>query len=160
MAYGAYMALPIPPSQIVFNFHLDIWTHFCYHLLEHQTEEKAMFNIEFYSTADGVSELWNFLDDLQKKAVTNKDARIQHKQISQYIQLLEDHGTRLGENITKNLEDDIWELRPGNNRVLYFYHKDDTYVLLHQFRKKTQKTPRREIDKAKAERDDWIARKG
>lgn len=148
------------PSQIVFNFHIDIWTHFCYHLLEHQTEEKAMFNIEFYSTADGVSELWSFLDDLQKKAVTNKDARIQHKQISQYIQLLEDHGTRLGENITKNLEDDIWELRPGNNRVLYFYHKDDTYVLLHQFRNKTQKTPRREIDKAKAERDDWIARKG
>ena len=123
-------------------------------------KEKAMFNIEFYSTADGVSELWDFLDDLQKKAVTNKDARIQHKQIAQYIQLLEDHGTRLGENITKYLEDDIWELRPGNNRVLYFYHKNDTYVLLHQFRKKTQKTPRREIEKAKAERDDWIARKG
>ena len=76
-----------------------------------------------------------------------------------YIQLLEDHGTRLGENITKHLEEDIWELRPGNNRVLYFYHRDDTYVLLHQFRKKTQKTPRREIEKAKAERDDWIFRK-
>ncbi len=56
-----------------------------------------------------------------------------------FIQLLEDHGTRLGENITKHLEDDIWELRPGNNRVLYFYHKDDNYVLLHQYRKKTQK---------------------
>ena len=84
----------------------------------------------------------------------------QHKQISQYIQLLEDHGTLLGENITKHLEEDIWELRPGNNRILYFYHKDETYVLLHQFRKKTQKTPRREIEKAKAERDDWIARQG
>lgn len=119
-----------------------------------------MFNIEFYSSADGVSELWDFLDDLQKKAVTNKDARIQHKQIIQYIQLLEDHGTRLGEPVTKHLEEDIWELLPGNNRVLFFYHKDNTYVLLHQFRKKTQKTPRREIRKAKAERDDWIARKG
>ena len=119
-----------------------------------------MFNIEFYSTADGVSELWDFLDDLQKKAVTNKDARIQHKQITQYIQLLEDHGTRLGEPVTKHLEEDIWELRPGNNRVLFFYHKDNTYILLHQFRKKTQKTSRREIRKAKAERDDWIARKG
>ncbi|WP_406041744.1 type II toxin-antitoxin system RelE/ParE family toxin [Succinimonas sp.] len=41
-----------------------------------------------------------------------------------------------------------------------FYHKDDTYVLLHQFRKKTQKTPRCEIDKAKSERDDWKSRKG
>ena len=115
---------------------------------------------QFYSTSDGVSELWDFLEDLQTKALTNKDARIQHKQISQYIQLLADHGTRLGENITKHLEEDIWELRPGNNRVLFFYHKDDTYVLLHQFRKKTQKTPRREIDKAMIERDDWKSRKG
>lgn len=62
--------------------------------------------------------------------------------------------------ITKHLEEDIWELRPGSNRVLYFYHKDDTYVLLHSFRKKTQKTPRREIEKAKAERDDWLTREG
>ena len=79
-----------------------------------------MFNIEFYSTADGTSELWDFLDGLQQKSVKSKDARIQHKQILLYIQLLEDHGTRLGENITKHLEDDIWELRPGNNRVLCF----------------------------------------
>ena len=119
-----------------------------------------MYNIEFYSTEDGVSELWDFLDELQRKAATSKDARIQHKQIVLYIQLLEDHGTRLGENITKHLTEDIWELRPGNNRVLYFYHRENTYVLLHQFRKKSQKTPRREIEKAKAERDDWVARKG
>jgi phage-related protein len=58
------------------------------------------------------------------------------------------------------LEEDIWELRPGRNRVLFFYHKDDTYVLLHHFLKKTQKTPRREIEKAKSERNDWITRKG
>ncbi|MBR6461052.1 MAG: type II toxin-antitoxin system RelE/ParE family toxin [Verrucomicrobia bacterium] len=119
-----------------------------------------MFRIEFYETADGVSELWDFLDGLQKKSLTSKDARVQHKQIAQYIQLLADHGTRLGENITKHLEDGIWELRPGNNRVLYFFHRDNTFVLLHQFRKKTQKTPRREIEKAKTERDDWIRRKG
>lgn len=70
-----------------------------------------MFKTEFYSTADGTSELWDFLDTLQQKSVKNKDARIQHRQILMYIQLLEDHGTRLGENITKHLEDDIWELR-------------------------------------------------
>ena len=119
-----------------------------------------MYNIEFYESADGVSELCNFLDNLQKKAATSKDARIQHKQISLYIQLLQDHGTQLGENITKHLDEDIWELRLGRNRVLFFYHKDDTYVLLHHFLKKTQKTPRREIEKAKTERDDWISRKG
>ncbi len=118
-----------------------------------------MFKIEFYSAADGRSELWDHLDKLQKKATTDKGARIQHKQIVQYIQLLEDHGTRLGEKITKHLEEDIWELRPGNNRVLFFFYRDNTYVLLHLFKKKTQKTPRWEIEKAKAERDDWLARK-
>ena len=76
-----------------------------------------------------------------------------------YIQLLEDNGTRLNENITKHLNDDIWELRPGNNRVLCFYFKNYTFVLLQQFRKKTQKTPKREIEREKAERDDYIARK-
>lgn len=101
-----------------------------------------MYNIIFYSTADGTSELRDFLINLRKKSLTNKDARIQHKQIAQYI------------------EEDIWELRPGNNRVLFFYHKDDTYVLLHLFRKRTQKTPRSEIEKAKRERNDWLTREG
>ena len=82
-----------------------------------------MYNIEFYKDSNGRSELWEFLESLRVKAATNKDARIQYKQISLYIQLLEDNGTRLNENITKHLDDDIWELRPGNNRVLYFYFK-------------------------------------
>ena len=73
-----------------------------------------MYNIEFYEDSNGRSELWEFLESLRVKAATNKDARIQYKQISLYIQLLEDNGTRLNENITKHLDDDIWELRPGN----------------------------------------------
>ena len=118
-----------------------------------------MYNIVFYRSADGYSEIEDFLMTLQKKATTGKDSRIQLKQISQYIQFLEDYGTRLGEKVTKHLEEDIWELRPGNNRVLFFYAQEDTFVLLHHFRKKTQKTPRREIDRAKRERDDWKFRK-
>ena len=35
-----------------------------------------------------------------------------------------------------------------NNRMLFFYWKDDTFVLLHYFVKKTQKTPDREIEQA------------
>lgn len=118
-----------------------------------------MFNIEFYETQNGESELWDFLEELREKSATNKDFRIQYKQIVFYIELLKNNGTRLGENITKHLDDDIWELRPGNNRVFYFFVENDTFVLLHHFRKKSQKTPRREIDKAKSERDDYLARK-
>lgn len=118
-----------------------------------------MYKVGFYEKSDGVSELWDFIEKLRLKSATSKDARVQYKQISFYIQLLQENGTYLPNTITKHIEDDIWELRPGNNRIFYFYFNNDTFVLLHQFRKKSQKTPRREIVKAIAERDDYLSRK-
>ena len=118
-----------------------------------------MYRVEFYETEDGDSQIWDFREDLRLKAAVSKDARIQHKQASLYIELLQQNGTHMNENITKHLEDGIWELRPGNNRVFYFFFQDDIFVLLHQFRKKSQKTPKREIEKAKRERDDYLSRK-
>jgi phage-related protein len=122
--------------------------------------EQSMNQVVFYEDANGVSELWNFLDDLLQRSTGNKDARIQHKQIVYYIELLQKNGTRLPETITKNIIEDIWELRPGDNRVFYFYFRDNTFVLLNHFLKKSQKTPQREIDRAIAERDDFLSRKG
>ena len=117
------------------------------------------YNVEFYEDFKGVSEIRNFLEKLRHKAANDKDARVQYKQISLYIQLLADNGTYLPENITKHIEEDIWELRPGSNRVLYFYCGENSFVLLHSFRKKTQKTPWREIAQAKKERDDYLKRR-
>ena len=85
-----------------------------------------MYNIEFYETTDGISEIRDFLEMLRFQAPTSKDARIQYKQIARYIELLAENGT---------------------------------YVLLHHFRKKTQKTPAREIKKAQAEMHDYINQK-
>ena len=99
-----------------------------------------MFKIEFYENAKGESELWEFLESLRLKSEGNKDLRIQYKQITFYIELLQSNGTYLPEKITKHLE-------------------KDTFVLLHHFRKKTQKTPPREIEKAKSERADYLSRK-
>ena len=118
-----------------------------------------MYEIEFYETEDGKCPIWDFLEALRLKAPTNKDARIQHKQASLYIELLQQNGTHMNAEITKHLDDGIWELRPGNNRVFYFFYQNDTYVLLHQFRKKSQKTPKREIEKAKTKRNDYLRRK-
>ena len=109
-----------------------------------------MYEIEFYEKENGESDVWNFLEELREKSNSSKDSRIQYKQLMLHIQLLQNNGTRLPNNITKHIEEDIWELRPGN----------DTFVLLHHFRKKTQKTPKREIEKAKSERDDYLFRKG
>lgn len=99
------------------------------------------------------------MKNFAKKNTTSKDARIQFNQIVFYIDLLAKNGTTLPPNITKHLEEDIWELRPGNNRVFYFYYQEQHFVLLHDFRKKSMKTPKREISRAKAERDDYIRQK-
>lgn len=117
------------------------------------------YNIIFYEKENGESEIWNFLEELRKKSAVNKNARIQYKQITLYIELLQKNGTILPNNITKHIDEDIWELRPGNNRIFYFYCDENNFVLLHSFRKKTQKTPRREIEKAKSERDNYLSRK-
>ena len=118
-----------------------------------------MYNIEFYETASGNSDILDFLESLRTKIASSKDARIQYKQVVRYIQLLEDNGTSLPEVIVKHLEGDLWELRPGHNRIFFFCFWNDTFVLLHHFRKKTQKTPRREIEQAVSEMKDYISRK-
>jgi phage-related protein len=58
------------------------------------------------------------------------------------------------------LEGDIWELRPLRDRIFFAGIKGGKYVLLHHYFKKTQKTPRREIEKAKREWEDFKERSG
>ena len=98
--------------------------------------------------------------NLAKKADNNKNARIQFKQITLYIELLKNQGTKMSPNITKHLEGEIWELRPGFNRILYFYFENNTFVLLHMLRKRTPKTPNLETEKAHKECNDYIIRNG
>ena len=76
------------------------------------------------------------------------------------IRLLKQYGNTLGQPESKHVEDGIFELRTtmGNNasRVLYFFVVGDKAILTHGFSKKTQKTPRREIEKAKRYRKDYM----
>lgn len=122
--------------------------------------EPNMYEILFYENKKGYSELFCQLEQLAKESLTNKDSRIQFKQITLHIELLKRQGTKLPNNITKHIKDDLWELRPGNNRILYFYFKDNKFVLLHMFKKKTQKTPKQEIEKAIREIIDFKSRNG
>ena len=93
------------------------------------------YSIEFYETATGKSPVWDFFEELRCKSTNDKNARIQFQQMGLYMQLVQEHGFQLSNTILKHLQDDIWELRPGNNRVLYFYFKNKTFVLLHVFSK-------------------------
>jgi phage-related protein len=117
-----------------------------------------MFEIIFYSDKNGNAPIVEFLEALNKQAKTNKNDRINHKKIVQYIEILSRYGTFVGEPYVKHIENDIWELRPLKNRIFFFYWEDDKLVLLHHFVKKSQKTPKREIDKAKQNLVDFLER--
>jgi len=105
-----------------------------------------MYEIIFYKDKKGKSEVEEYLQKLQKR--NDKDSRIKANKIIAYINLLEKHNVNLGETYIKHLQNDIWELRPLRDRILFAYLKNNKIILLTIFVKKTQKTPREEIEKA------------
>ena len=117
-----------------------------------------MFNVVLYSDASGYSEIETHIEKLRLERANNKDSRIHYNQIVLYVSLLENNGFMLTSNFSKHLTSELWELRPGNYRILYSYVDSFGFVLLTIFRKKTQKTPRAEIDKAIARLKDFKSR--
>ena len=119
-----------------------------------------MYKVKFYRDKNGESEIVDYLDELKQRGLTSKTDRINRDKILAYMAALEQYGTRIGEPIVKHIDDGLWELRPINNRIFFFYWKDNKFVLLHHFAKKTNKTPPREIAKARSKMDDFIERHG
>ena len=119
-----------------------------------------MYEVEFYEDKNGISEIVEYLDDLKEKGETSKHERVNRDKILAYMIALKQYGTRIGQPVVKHIDGSIWELRPLANRIFFFYWKDNKFVLLHHFIKKTQKTPLREIETARAKMKDFIERHG
>ena len=62
--------------------------------------------------------------------------------------------------IRKKIENEIWELRPLRNRILFASVCYNKFILLNIFMKQTQKTPKGEIEKAKRLLKDYKDRSG
>lgn len=82
------------------------------------------------------------------------------------IELLEEFGEALREPHVKAIKGSkykgIYELRikfaSDIARVFYFIYYENHYVLLHGFLKKSLRTPKEELERAKNYRDDYIRR--
>jgi phage-related protein len=118
--------------------------------------------IFIYTDARGRAPLREYMKNL--KAQKDDDSRIRLMKIQDYINLLQEKGTMLPKTICKHFTDKkhswLWELRPGGDRVLFFAWDGGSFVLLHAFRKQSQKTPESELRKAEREYKDWIERNG
>ncbi|MGN1301296.1 MAG: type II toxin-antitoxin system RelE/ParE family toxin [Clostridia bacterium] len=117
-----------------------------------------MYKIIFYKNKNGYSEIEEYIKLLSSKRNNSKDCKIKFTKITSYIDLLSEKGLNLGEPYIKHINGDIWELRPLRDRILFAYWDNNKFILLHQFMKQTQKTPLKEIEKAKKNLADYKKR--
>lgn len=117
-----------------------------------------MYEVIFYKDRAGHEPIKDYIYELKAKASTSKQDRIQFEKIMAYIGALQEYGTRIGQPQVKHIEGSIWELRPLNNRIFFFYWQDNKFVLLHHFIKKSQKTPAKEIERARLNLKDFLER--
>lgn len=112
-----------------------------------------MYNIEIYADKNEKSEIRDYLHTLKESKT--KDDRIKFNKITSYIELLSRNGLALNEIYIKHIDNKIWELRPLRDRILFASWYNNTFILLNIFMKQTQKTPIREIEKAKRLLEDY-----
>lgn len=127
-----------------------MWAHLCYHIGMKQIEFKTM-------TDDKDNDLFDeFLKTLDEK---------QADKIVERIIQIENHGlqTAIKMKWVKKIDKNLYEIRvkfsSNIQRVFYFQKENNQYVITHGFTKKTQKTPPKEITRAKRLRDQYLRRR-
>lgn len=90
--------------------------------------------------------VWEFLRGLEKPA---------HNQALAMLRRVATSGLPQGEERKRHLRGDIWELKPGDVRLLYFTDSQERIVVTNGFLKKDQKTRSEQIDRAEELRAEW-----
>jgi phage-related protein len=101
--------------------------------------------VDDYRTPGGGRPVKNFLDDLSKTA---------RPKVYAMLDRLEAHGNRLGLPHSRPMGGGLHELRIGHPqgpfRFLYCFRPGRRIILLHGFVKRTEQTPRGDLDVARA----------
>lgn len=113
--------------------------------------DQTPWSIEFYTTARGERPAEEYIAGLpsNERATVTRD-----------IDLLAEFGVALGRPYTRHIDGDLWELRPGPHRVFNCIVTGRRRILLCCYRKRGQKAPKREIDRALRYMADWWEREG
>jgi phage-related protein len=98
------------------------------------------WKILYYRSSNGRFPVFDFIEALSSKSKSK---------VINALDLLEEFGVRLRPPHIKKIEDSgIWELRVlgrGNIRIFYVAVVGRSFLLLHSFEKKKQKTDKKEI---------------
>ena len=109
------------------------------------------YDVVFFEDESGKSPVEEFL--------LSADNKMRAKMVG-LLEILGENGPELREPYSKAIGDGIFEIRCklGNNntRILYFFYVGKKIILTNGFVKKTQKTPKSEIELAKKRREQYI----
>ena len=106
-----------------------------------------MHDIHYYKDKRGDCPIADYFSSLAERQ--DKDSRVKLQKIRDYVAYLHVNGKQAGAPYIKHLDGEIWEFRPLKDRILFAAWVGESFILLHHFVKKTQKTPPREIAQAK-----------
>jgi phage-related protein len=113
----------------------------------------AEWSIEFYALEDEASPVADWY--------AAQSPKVQAKLLWTF-ELLEELGIEVGMPYVKFLGDKLYEIRirvdRNSFRVIYFAYTDRKFILLHGFQKKTQKTPKKELEIAQKYMEDFLGR--
>jgi phage-related protein len=93
-----------------------------------------------------------FFSESVEDNILDMPPKIQARMIK-LLELIEKHGANIGSPHTESMGDGLFEVRAkakeGIGRSLYCYMKGRHIVVLHAFVKKSNKTPKQDLDLAK-----------
>ena len=95
-----------------------------------------MWSIVFYKDHRGKCPPLEFIENLPV---------MEQAKIRNTLRLLQEFGTNLSMPHAKPIQGKLWELRPGGIRLFYFAYIEHQFVILHGYRKQSQKAPVDEI---------------
>ncbi len=113
------------------------------------------WGVVFYTDDQGHSPVEEFLGSLDLKTQARFDWSIEQLRV---------RNVAAQEPLVRHVGGKLWELRreSGTNiyRLLYFFFTGRRIVFVHGFQKKTQKTPRSEIELAEKRMEHFVEREG
>ena len=114
-----------------------------------------MFEVVFYQKTNGTEPMKQHLDGLPLKL---------RAKVLRNLQILQEKGNELRAPETKFIGEGLFELRTvfsGDiERAFFFFVDGKKIIVTNGFVKKTQKTPQKEIERAKEYMQDYCRRKG
>lgn len=113
----------------------------------------AQWKIEFYQSPSGNPVVYDWF--------LEQEAKVKAR-FAQISDLLQDKGTSVGMPYVRTIVNTkLYEIRVEQStniyRIFYFAYTGRRFILLHGFQKKTQKTPKKEIELAERRRKEFLA---